>query len=267
MGEFKETVKVKSIKDGNEFELEKRILKKLVKRKNIGKWSDEWDGYYVIYLYNVEKGKASLIPISEIETQFPLTYKYFKHYENELKSRESNRFQNEENWHRYIYCKNLEKFEQTKIMTQVLSSHNVFAFDNDGNYYFVGSGNGGGDSIVLKDEYKDLYYYILALLNSNVLEFYFKNITTPFRREDFSYGKRFIKNLPITICKNPELNAIITLSKEQVSISTKFQNLRNTDERNLLEKGLDKNEAKLNQLVYQIYGHNKSETGVLEGKL
>ncbi|MEM3455681.1 MAG: hypothetical protein QXT72_03900 [Candidatus Micrarchaeia archaeon] len=59
---------MKNIKDRNEFEPEKRILKKLLKGKNIRKWSAEWDGYYVVYPYNVEKGKANLILISEIET-------------------------------------------------------------------------------------------------------------------------------------------------------------------------------------------------------
>ncbi|MEM3488581.1 MAG: hypothetical protein QXO75_02825 [Nitrososphaerota archaeon] len=117
VSEFKETVKVKNIKDGNEFELEKCILKKPLKGKDIRKCSAEWDGYYVVYHYNVEKGKVNIILISEIETQFPLTYKYFKHYGNELKSREDNRLKNEENWHQYIYCKNLEKFKQTKIIT------------------------------------------------------------------------------------------------------------------------------------------------------
>ncbi|MEM3573950.1 MAG: N-6 DNA methylase [Nitrososphaeria archaeon] len=267
VSESKETVRVKNIKDGNEFELEKRILRKLLKGKNIKKWSVEWEGNYVIYPYNVEKGKANLIPISEIETQFPLTYNYFKRYENELKSRENNRLKNEENWHQYIYRKNLEKFEQTKILTQVLSSHNTFAFDSDGNYYFVGGGNAGGYGIVLKDEYKDLYYYILALLNSNVLEFYLKNISTPFRGGYFSYGRRFIEQLPILIDVTDSIKSEIqSLSKNQISLNEMLLSSRNieTDSTIKIKEKIGLNEERLNDLIYELYGMNGEEIEVIE---
>ena len=267
INETKQMAIVRNIRDGNEFEMEKSILKKLLKGKDIRKWSVKWADYYVIYPYKVEKGKAWLIPISEIEAEYPLTYKYFKHYEGELKSRENNRFKTEDNWHQFGRLQNIEKFEQTKIMTQVLASHNTFAFDDISEYYFVGGGNAGGYGIVLKDEYKESYYYILALLNSNVLEFYLKNISTPFRGGYFSYGKRFIEKLPIIFSKGSESNSIATLSEKQVDISARVSNLQNTDERERLERQLNDLELELNKIIYKVYGLNNWEIGFLEGKL
>ena len=91
-----------------------------------------------------------------------------------LNQGEDNKLKNEENWHQYIYRKNLEKFYQTKIIKQVLASQNTFAFNDTDQYYFVGVDNAGGYGIVLKEDYKELYYYVIALLNSKVLEFYLK---------------------------------------------------------------------------------------------
>ena len=267
ISDAKDTAKIRNIKDNLEFAVEKDILKKLLKGKDIRKWSVNWQGLFVVYPYTVKNGKASLIPLSEIKKKFPLAYKYFEHYESQLKSRENHRLENHDDWHQYIYRKNLEKFEQPKIITQVLASNNTFAIDLNGEYYFVGGGNAGGYGIILKDSNQNMYYCVLALLNSNVLEFYLKNISTPFRGGYFSYGKRFIDKLPLLIPKDSRFDSVSSLSEEQVKISKKMQNLHNTDERDLLERELDKINQELNQLIYQVYGLSKSEITLLEDQL
>ena len=264
ISETKETAKIMNLADNHEFTIERPMLKKLLKGKNIKKWSVEWKGYYVVYPYLVKSGKASLIPLSEIKESYPLAYEYFKHYESELKSRENDRFEKEENWHQYIYRKNLEKFEQLKIITQVLASSNTFAVDSNGEFYFVGGGNAGGYGIVLKEEYKDHYYYLLALLNSMVLEFYLKNISTPFRGGYFSYGRRFIEQLPIKFGNGSEITKLSTLSDEQQTITKAISKLNNTDERLHLEQKFKENEETINSIIYKIYELKKSEIGIIE---
>ncbi|MCL4480172.1 MAG: N-6 DNA methylase [Candidatus Thermoplasmatota archaeon] len=267
ISESKETARIRNIKENQGSVIEKAILKRLLKGKDIRKWAIDWKGLYVVYPYFIRNGKASLIPLSEIKEKYPLAFGFFKHYEYQLKSRENHRLENQDDWHQYIYRKNLEKFERPKIITQVLSSSNTFALDEDGLYYFVGGGNAGGYGILLNDNNLDMYYFVLALLNSNVLEFYLKNISTPFRGGYFSYGKRFIEKMPIVIPKETIFDSISTLSKEQVKISKKMENLANTDERNLLEKELNENDRKLNLLIYDVYGLSKSEIRLIEDEL
>lgn len=266
VSDFGETVRVKNIKDGNEFDLERSILKKLLKGKDIRKWSVVWEGYYVLYPYKVETGKAGLIPISEIETEYPLTYKYLKNYESKLRSREEDRFEKETNWHQFGRLQNIEKFEQTKIMTQVLASHNTFAYDGNDEYYFVGGGNAGGYGIVLRDEYKDLYHYLLALLNSKVLEFYLKNTSTPFRGGYFSYGKRFIERLPIPLPDNSSPTEITQLSKKLLeqneTIASRGNKLTDEADRTLTE--IEYSTKQLNNLIYALYELTEQEILVIE---
>jgi len=267
ISETKETAKIMNLSDNHEFIIEKQILKKLLKGKDIQKWSVEWKGFYVIYPYLVKNGIASLITLSEIKKNYPLAYEYFKNYETQLKLRENNRLNNDENWHQYIYRKNLEKFEQPKIITQVLASSNTFALDSKGEFYFVGGGNAGGYGIILKDEYKDYYFYILALLNSKVLEFYLRNISTPFRGGYFSYGKRFIEQLPIKFANETDTNKLSLLVREQISLTMSLREMNNTDAKNKIEQRLKENEQKINSIVYTIYGLNEKEINIIENML
>ena len=100
-------------------------------------------------------------------------------------------------WWEYPYPKNLQLFSTPKLITQVLASKASFTADLEGNYYFVGGGNAGGYGIKLKVEYENLYYYILGLLNSKILDTYLQSISTHFRGGFYSYAKRFIEKLPI----------------------------------------------------------------------
>jgi len=267
ISETKETAKIRNPSDNHEFIIEKQMLKKLLKGKDIQKWSVEWKGFYVVYPYFVKDGTASLIPLSKIKENYPLAYEYFRQYESLLKKRENNRFVNEENWHQFGRLQNIEKFEQPKIITQVLASSNAFALDSKGEFYFVGGGNAGGYGIVLKNEYKDYYPYILALLNSRVLEFYLKNISTPFRGGYFSYGRRFIEQLPIKFANETDTNKLSLLVMEQISLTTSLREMNNTDVKNKIEQRLKENEKNINSIVYRIYGLNDEEINIIENML
>ena len=265
ISEMNETVKIKNIADNQEFIIEKAILKKLLKGKDIRKWSVYWNRYYVVYPYLVRNSSSSLITLSEIKNNYPLTYEYFKHYELQLKAREDNKLKNDENWHQFIYRKNLEKFGQPKLITQVLASSNTFAIDSDGKYYFVGGGNAGGYGIVLKEEYGEYYNYVLALLNSKILEFYLKNISTPFRGGYFSYGKRFIEKLPIVLGNRLEIEKISKLSLEQVKLTAELMisRLSETDKTSKISAKIESNDKNLNEMIFQLYGLSDSDQEII----
>ncbi len=269
ISESKDTARIMNLSDSREFEVEKSILNKLLKGKDIKKWSVEWKGYFVVNPYLVKNGRASLIMLSEIKEKYPFAYEYFKHYEKQLKSRENSKLESDPNWHQYIYRKNLEKYEQPKIITQVLASSNTFALDINGLFYFVGGGNAGGYGIVLKEKYRDSYYSILALLNSKVLEFYLKNISTPFRGGFFSYGRRFIEQLPIE-------KPVLSVEKELSQVGKKLVELHETltlnknvetDLNSRIRDEIKLNEQKLNSIAYKVYNLSNSEIQTIENFL
>jgi len=240
-----------------EYEIEKEIVKKLLKGKEIRKWQVLWEGYSVLYPYDLTLEKAKLIKLSDLKQKYPLFYLYLKDYEKELKSREKNRFRDDKNWHKFGRTQNIDKFKHKKIITQVLSNSNKFTLDNGGEYYFVGGGNAGGYGIILNEEYANKYEVILGLLNSKILEFYLKNISTIFRGGYYSYAKRFIERLPILLPSETQAKRI----KELVERIMQFykegkpeQDIKNVD-------------YEIDQEVYKLYGLTKEEIKIVEGSL
>lgn len=257
-------VKVRNRYDKKEYLLEKEILKKLLKGKEIRKWVVDWQGIYIVYPYLVNNKKARLITLEEIKANYPNTYQYFLSYEKELKAREDGRFKNNKDWHQFGRLQNIEKFEQIKIMTQVLSSKNSFTLDEKSQYYFVGGGNAGGYGISLKRDFESDYYVVLALLNSRILEFYLKHISTPFRGGFYSYGKRFIEKLPIVMPREKE--RLTNLSKKQLELYRLLQSYgdKKTSETAKVELEIRETDKEINDVIYRLYGITAEEIKIIE---
>ena len=260
-------VKIKNNYDGKEYFIEKEMVKKLLKGKEIRKWSVMWQGIYIVYPYLVKNGTAKLISLSEIKQNYPKAYQYFLSYEKELKAREQDRFKNAIEWHQFGRLQNIEKFEQPKIMTQVLASQNSFTFDDKGEWYFVGGGNAGGYGIVLKEEYAKDYLAVLSILNSKLLEFYLQHISTPFRGGYYSYGKRFIEKLPIALPDEKGKAKLANLAKKQLERAKILQSFegKKTSETAKLELEISETDNLINQEIYEIYGITEEERNIESG--
>ena len=153
----------------------------------------------IIYPYLInEQGKARLIDPSTFEEKYPRIWDYLSENRVLLESRENGKWR-VPNWYAYGRRQNLEQFDQEKIITQVLASKASFSRDRGEHFYFVGGGNAGGYGIILKPEIGISLDYTAALLNSSLLEWNLKKISTRFRGGFYSYARRFIEILPIKI--------------------------------------------------------------------
>src|SRR5438132_1034548 len=87
--------------------------------------------------------------------------------------------------------------ELPKLVVQVVSQSGRYSFDEQ-SIYFTGGGNGPyyGLRWVSSNEPRSLHF-LQGLLNSRVHDFYIQNVSTTFRGGYWSYGKRFIEQLPI----------------------------------------------------------------------
>ncbi|MFZ1077507.1 MAG: TaqI-like C-terminal specificity domain-containing protein [Nitrosotalea sp.] len=255
--------------DKSSHTIEKGILKKLLKGKEIRKWHIDWQNAYSIYPYEEQNGVNSLIPVEKIKTKYPYAYQYFVHYKTELMSSDTSEAVDDTNWYRCRRARSMEQFEQAKIITQVLASTNSFALDESGKFYFVGGGNAGGFGIILKEEYVKYYPVILALLNSKVLEFYLKKTSTPFESGFYSYGKRFIENFPIVIPEENQVKLLSELSRKQVSFAMQLNELgeKKTEEREQIIAQMKDNESEINDIIFKIYGLDEAEQKIVEDSI
>ncbi len=199
-------VKIRPVKSEKEYVVEKGILKPLLKGKDVRRRSIDWKDLWVIFPYKIVSGDAILYSEDEMEAIFPDAWQYFLYCKKGLEEREKGKMKNRKDWYGYIYKKNLKRFEQKKILVQVLANRNSFTLDENGIYYFMGAGGSNAYGILLNDEFntaKD-YLYFLGLLNSSVLEFYIKEISPLYSGRYYIYGRQYLEKLPIKLPKTPE---------------------------------------------------------------
>lgn len=176
--------------------LEDHFLKPLLKGKEIRRYRVDFKNLYIIFPYEVKNESASLIPGEKFRKDYPLIWSYLLKCEDKLRGRENGKMDHD-GWYAYGRNQNLVEFTQPKIMTQVLAKKASMVFDEEFGYRFVGGGNAGGYGVVLNSDSEIDYWYLLALLNSTLLDFYLQNHSSRFQNGYFSYAKRFISKLPI----------------------------------------------------------------------
>jgi len=223
-------VKIKN-QFGEEFLIEKEMLRPLLKGKNIRRWYLNWENIFIIYPYELKGLNAKLYSIQKLKEEFPLTWEYFKAQEGRLKSRERGIWKNRSDWYAYGRRQNIEMFEQRKIITGVLANRASFTLDEEEKYYFVGGGNAGGYGITLNDRLgvtDEKYKYVLALLNSKLLDFYLQSISSKFQSGYFSYARRFIEQLPIKPASQEVQQQFVVLMDKMLALNKELNKV-NTD--------------------------------------
>ena len=198
---------------GDPVKIERELVRPWLFGRDVERWHIAWDGWYVLFPYVKIDGLYKLIPSKEYEggfdyagktswmEDFPKAWSYIKRHVRELRNREGGRFKKgkseEHLWYGATYPRNLELYEQPKIVLQVSSTSPDAAFDHKGEFVFTAGGTSGVYGLAF-DPQHDLWL-ILALVNSNVLDFYLKHLSTVYAGRSYSYGDQFIKWLPLLV--------------------------------------------------------------------
>lgn len=177
-----------------------------------------------------------------------------------------------ENWYAYVYPKSVAMFSRTKIITPSIAIRSSFTLDKKGELYFVGSGGGGGGGygITLKNESESYYKYILGLLNSKLLDFFLKNISSTFRGGYYAYNKQYIEKLPIHPINfnDPQdvkkHNEIVKLVEQMLKFNEKLSKTKIPTEKELIQRQIDTTDKQIDNLVYELYGLTDDEIQIVE---
>jgi hypothetical protein len=183
-----------------------------------------------------------------------------------LEARENGRMKGTD-WYGYVYPKNLEVMLSKKILVPDIANRASFAWDENGEYTLT-----SGYAITLKSEIKESYKYILGLLNSRVLDFYLKKISTPLRGGFFRYFTQFIEQLPIRTIDFDDpadvdrhdrvvgmVEHMITLKNKHTEAEIMLENRRHD-----LAREIERLDTQIDQLVYELYGLTEQEIALVE---
>ena len=113
--------------------------------------------------------------------------------------------------------------------------------------------------------------YLLGLVNSRLLDWYLKKISTPFRGGFFSYARRFIAQLPIRVI-NPDdahdvvrYRRLIALVEQMLDLHKQRAAAHTAADRELIQRQIDATDAQIDAVVYALYGLTEEEIKIVEG--
>ncbi len=182
----------------NKYKLESSLIKKLLDSRDVRRWKINHSGLYLIYPYYERGGKTILIDEKTLKSDFSNVYSYLLENKNKL----IKRWGVKNCWYELPTARTLNFFEQKKILTPTISNFNNFALDTNG--LFFAKGAGGSYGIILKNDSKDNYLYILGLINSRLLEFYLKQFLPVKAGGWYEYIAAYLEKLPIKLPETAE---------------------------------------------------------------
>ncbi|RJO60739.1 MAG: hypothetical protein C4542_08310 [Dehalococcoidia bacterium] len=256
-----------------EVELESALLKPFLMGNDIERYRYPVTPQLLLFPYKVSNGHAELITPQDFTSSYPLCWKYLLDNRKALENRENGKMKHE-NWYAYIYPKSLALHDKPKLLTGVLANKARFTIDKHGGFYFTGGGNAGGYGITLKSTTKESPLYVLGLLNSKLLDFNLKKLSSPFRGGFFSYAQRYIERLPIrqidfsVPAEKKAHDRLVALVEKMLELNKKLTPIRDqySHERDGLVKEIEKTDSEIDNLVYDLYGLNEEEIKIVEGK-
>ncbi len=256
-------------KNGIEWLLEREVLKPFLYNVTVSSFESPVAYHWLIFPYDLHNGKVTLISPPEMESSYPRAWEYLKENSKPLRNRESGKADNDQ-WYGYIYRKNLNLFDAPKLIVQVISLLGRYAYDNKG-LYFSGGGNGPYYGVRwLKLDNPHSLHYLQALLNSHLLDWYLHQISSPFRGGYWSYGKRFIEQLPIRNINfsDPTDKArhdkMAELVEGMFSLQKQATETRTPDEKARIQRQIDATDQQIDRLVYELYGLIEKEIQIIE---
>jgi len=212
----------------------------------------------VFYPYSLEGGHT--VPVAEetFKEKSPNFYKYLHANLSKINAREYFK-KSSKRWFELWNQRKLQNFLPEKILTPELSDRNRFSLAPKNSFY--------GDTvcgIVLhEDKLKEITLkYLLAILNSRLMEWFYKSTTVPKAGGFFIYKVMFLKDLPIKIVSRVGQKPFEDLVSKIITIAMSSGYTENAAKQAEASKCM----RELDLLVYKLYELTPNEIKVVEAQ-
>ena len=232
-------------KDEAEKERTAKLIRKMLRGRDIKRYSYEWAGLWLINTHNGYKSKdGEKIEAIDIK-DYPSLKKHFDEFYPQLEKRTDKG----KTPYNLRNCAYVEDFAKEKIVYSEIVRKPQFYLDTNLNFYAEAT------SFILTGEHLK---YLIAFLNNDFVAFIFKTFYAGgnLGENGFRYKKAFIEKIPI-----PKINAKNQKIANEIKIlASEILELKK-------EKADTKElERKLDELVYKLYDLNEEEIALIENK-
>ncbi|EAJ5108563.1 class I SAM-dependent DNA methyltransferase [Campylobacter coli] len=234
-------------KDEAEKERTAKLIRKMLRGRDIKRYSYEWAGLWVINTHNGYKNQnGEKVEVINIE-YYPSLKKHFDEFYPQLEKRTDKGLTP----YNLRNCAYLDEFEKEKIVWNSVSGEYLFSYIKEHIFF--------NNSLFMMTLDVFSLKYILAFMNSNCYKWLITLKTNLIQTGSYAYGaKDKIERLPIPKInsKNEKLaNELINLVDEILKAKEQDKNV-NTQEL----------ENKINSLVYKLYNLTEEEIKIIENK-
>jgi len=193
----KETARTVTFKDvsGVYRTIERALLRPCLYDVEIKSFIPPKANAYLLFPYNVDGKKATVVPRNVVRREFPKTLRYLLAYRRLLAKRNLQSGSAKE-FYRYGRSQSLVSFDTAKIVLPILSLAARYSEDRS-NVLVTGGGNGPYYLIRPRPTSPYALRFLLGVLSYPVLEGMVRARASMFRGGYYSHGKQFIKGLPL----------------------------------------------------------------------
>ncbi len=210
------------------------------------------------YFYE-NTGENLLFSDGITEASHPNVLAYLKMHKEALEARTDIQGTSK-NWYELRPCKYYDLLRKSKIIYASVAQRGTFVLDEAGTFvdktcYFIPTGD----------------KYLLGLLNSKLIFYYFFHIAVQRRGGYFEYLTIYVSHLPIHLINfsDPAEKAahdkMVMLVERMLSLHK--QSARTPQEKEMLQSEIESTDQAIDSLVYELYGLTEDEIKIVEGKI
>jgi hypothetical protein len=247
---------------GEDWTFEKSLLSPLVSGTDVQRYRELPYRQYILFPYEVSGTTVSLIEFGQLAERYPQTAAYLTANRKRLEGREKSRFKDGQ-WYRFGRNQNIGIQNRVKLCVPRLVDHLYAAYDLEGRHCLDNVDVGG---VVWRSQYQEQGLpYLLGLLNSSLLRWYFPFVSAPFRGGWMSANRQFLSQLPIRMIDFANAadkamhDDMVRLVDQMLALHRQLAATGTAREKSALQLQIAALDRAIDSLVFQLYGLSAAE--------
>ena len=247
-----------------EVELESDYLVPYIKAESLKRYRVTLGSRVLLYPYELKGEDTCLVPESELKKS-PKTWRYLLKHRRTLEGRQKGKLRGPD-WYGLSFSSSLRMFLAPKIVTPTLAPRNSFAIDDERRFFPQGAG--GGCGLVPKRDFSP--FFLIGLLNSRLLTFYFQRISSAFQGGWFAYEPRYLCRIPICPMdkndrtKSAQHDRVVACVESMMKLQQHLNDAESVAQRTAIENQIDATDREIDRLVHRLYGLTAKEIALVD---
>lgn len=253
---------------GSETVIEREVLHPVVSGADVSRYGRLPKRQWMLFPYEVVDERVRLMPIDEIEKRFPRAAAYLIENRGRLAKREKGKF-DDANWHRFGRSQNLGIQGRAKVCVPRLVQSLHAAWDADGACFLDNVDVGGLTLKTGQSHYSQAY--LLALLNSRLMRWFFPFVAATFRAGYLSANRQFLSQLPFRSWQasdadeNEKHDRVVALVRTRLELEERMRQTKTDGDRARVMNQVSVAERELDDIIYALYALDDNDVLLVEG--